>query len=97
MGAKLLNRLKRHFNLDDMDEFLEEHEWHCQLVDENKNTVLVTGSFAYVEWAYFEGFNMPMKIIDGKREPFDVAHDRMSRWYKIPSDERRKFLKTINS
>lgn len=76
-----------------MEEFLEEHEWHCGLVDENKKTVTVKGSFVYVEWAYFEGYNMPTKIIDGKAESFDIAHDRVSRWFKLPAAERLKLRK----
>ena len=71
-----------------MDEFLLEHEWYIGGIHKKNEPIIKKGTFAYIEWAYFEGMNFPRKIIDGKMEAFETAYDRMKRWYVIPIKER---------
>lgn len=59
-----------------------------------------TGPFVSIEWKYFEGWNIPFKIVNGERESFESAHTRVIRWLQIPFEERHKlranFLKYEN-
>lgn len=53
--------------------------------------ITVTGSFAEIEYKYFEGFNLPFKIDSfGNIEPFEVAYKRMKDYYKTPYKDRIK-------
>ncbi len=36
---------------------------------------------------WFEGFNIPVLVVDGVREDFSKACDRVKRYYAAPNDE----------
>jgi hypothetical protein len=71
--------------------------WYCGWVDENDEKCLVEGSFIEVEYKYFEGFNLPREIIDGKSESFDKSYKRMQDWMNIPLEHRSEASKPFRS
>jgi hypothetical protein len=71
------------------DEFTKYHRWRMLISDSHKAN-FVTGTFADIEYKYFEGYNIPYKINWlGITEPFESAYDRMKRYYKLTYDERK--------
>lgn len=44
--------------------------------------VKFTGTFKEVEYKYFEGFNPPCMVVDGKQEEFSISYNRVSRYFK---------------
>ena len=77
-----------------MDEFSEIHKYFIGCVDEKGNPVVERTSFAEVEYKYFEGLNIPRRIIDGEMEDFDEAYARVKRYYAIPYEQRKVYLTT---
>lgn len=72
-------------------EFTEKKEWSGW---NGGGTEIYTevGAFAVIEWKYFEGWNPPFQIIDGKREPIESASARLKRWFAVPVDQRIKLI-----
>ena len=70
-------------------EFTEKCLWYFGWVDENDEPCYEENTFIEIQRKYFEGFNLPRKIIDGKMESFDDSYARMKRWYDLSDSERR--------
>ena len=71
---------------DEYREFIDVFEWYIGMTDSEDKPVIEKTTFAQVEYKYFEGFNMPRKIVDGKYEEFNVSYDRVKRYMALPSD-----------
>jgi hypothetical protein len=70
-------------------EFTEKCLWYFGYVDDNGDKCYEENTFVEIERKYFEGFNLPRKIVNGKMESFDDSYNRMKRWYGLSYNERR--------
>jgi len=76
--------IKKH----NLNEFKEKCLWFFGWVDKNGEPCYEKNTFVQIERKYFEGFNLPRKIINGKMESFNDSYNRMKRWFDLSIDEK---------
>ena len=80
----------------EFEEYLETAEWDCRLEDDEGRPCLFRGSFVEAMWKWFEGYNVPIKMVGGKREPFKSAYKRVKKYYSIDWETRKKLRKELS-
>lgn len=75
-------------------EFTEVAQWNISHPG-GGSEISETCSFVEIEYKYFEGFNIPIKLINGVPEPFDVAYQRVRRYLQLDFETKHQLRNKI--